>query len=85
MISSIDETSSSSSNHICGIGTIQNVEYSYHCVSANTISDTAFVIPDFGNNNDRKVLVVFPRKYDDDNVSLIDEKDVFSIGWRSKF
>lgn len=85
LISSIDETSSSSSNHICGIGTIQNVEYSYHCVSANTISDTAFVIPDFGNNNDRKVLVVFPRKYDDDNVSLIDEKDVFSIGWRSKF
>ena len=71
---------------ICGSGTIQNVEYSYHCVSANTISDTAFVIPDFGNSNDRKVLVVFPRKYDEDaNDSQNDDNDNSSIGWRSKF
>ena len=86
LLSSIDESSSSSLSTICGSGTIQNVEYSYHCVSANTISDTAFVIPDFGNSNDRKVLVVFPRKYDEDaNDSQNDDNDNSSIGWRSKF
>ena len=57
----------------------------YYCVSVNTILNTAYVIPDFGNKDIHKYLYVYPRISDErveDDVKN-DEKNL--DGWSNKF
>ena len=77
-----ESRASSSKKHICTSGTIEHNNHGYYCVSVDTIFDTAFVIPDFGNMNERKVLYVFPRK---DYEGANEEDHHFTRGWASKF
>ena len=57
----------------------------YYCVSVNTILNTAYVIPDFGNKDIHKYLYVYPR-ISDERVEGDVKNDKKNLdGWSNKF
>ena len=57
-----------------------------HCVSVETLFDTAFVVPDIGSfddNNKKHYLYVFPRYSNKHDAE--DDNDDNIVGWNRKF
>ena len=52
-------------------------DYDYYCVSIGTLYNSAFLVPDLGNNDAGKFLYVFPRYYNNDEFD-------FDGGWSNK-
>ena len=88
IIHSLQSTPSDSFNGhhapICTQATLENVVHQYHCVSTNTIYDSAFVIPDFGSNNERKYLYVHSRGYNNADDQNHDDNELKQY-WSDKF
>ena len=58
----------------------------YYCVSVNTILNTAYIIPDFGNKGNHKYLYVYPRFSVDRSEDVVARKEDMKLdGWSSKF
>jgi len=59
----------------------------YYCVSVNTILNTAYIIPDFGNKGKHKYLYVYPRFGADrnDDEQIVRKEDMKLDRWSDKF
>ena len=58
----------------------------YYCVSVNTILNTAYIIPDFGNKGKHKYLYVYPRFSVDRSEDVVARKEYMKLdGWSNKF